>query len=122
MREVSTVHEKGALTHPAQVLELHPLYAADARKNTAVSLATGGKAVGKGGYLLHRGLTSDALSYKESTKPCNLEDWMVLSVKQALVGAGCTERREGKPQGMADHTTGNINKRYSHCTSTASLL
>jgi len=42
---------------------------------TAVSFATGwGEVVGKGGSLLYRGLTSDALSYKESIKPCNLED------------------------------------------------
>lgn len=114
--------KKGALTHPKQGAGAAPHCVADSRKNTAVSFATGGKAVGKGGYLLHRGLTSDALSYKESTKPCNLEDWMVLSVKQALVEQGMYREREESHREWPDHTTGNINKRYSHCTSTASLL
>ena len=67
--------KKGALTHPKQGAGAAPHCVADGRKNTAVRFATGrGEAVGKGGYLLYRGLTSDALSYKESIKPCNLED------------------------------------------------
>ena len=97
--------KKGALTHPKQGAGAAPHCVADARKNTAVSFTTGGKAVGKGGYLLHRGLTSGALSYKESTKPCNLADWMVLSVKQALVEQRMYREREESHREWPDHTT-----------------
>ena len=49
--------KKGALTHPKQGAGAAPHCVADGRKNTAVSFATGlGEAVGKGGYLLYRGL------------------------------------------------------------------
>ena len=80
--------KKGALTHPKPGPGAAPHCVADGRKNTTVGFTAGGKAVGEGSYLLSRGLTSDALSYKGSIKPCNLEYWMVPSVKQALVEQG----------------------------------
>lgn len=103
--------KKGALTHPKPGPGAAPHDVADGRKNRAVSFTAGGEAVGEGGYLLYRGLTSDALGYRESIKPCNLEDWVVLSVKQALVEQGRYREQEESHREWPDHTAGNRNKR-----------
>ena len=82
------VHEKGSSYTPkARPWSCTPLCGRWQEEHDS-GFTAGGKAVGEGSYLLSRGLTSDALSYKGSIKPCNLEDWMVPSVKQALVEQG----------------------------------